>query len=88
MSAVYKLATHYHLDVSLFERMVKNNLQQVTLTTQRRMRPAIASLIRNLYPTLEDHDCVKAYPNINGVCQNVFFVDHKYPEARYFFLFF
>ena len=28
-TAVYQLSTKFHLDVSLFERMVRNNVEQV-----------------------------------------------------------
>ena len=34
---------------------------------QRRMRPAIADLIRNtIYPDLQDAACVQAYPDVAG----------------------
>jgi len=42
---VYALARKYHLDISLFERMVKNDLHCDQLTIQHRMRPEIAKLI-------------------------------------------
>jgi hypothetical protein len=54
-TAVYRLATHYNLDVSLFERLVKNQVEHVTLMRQRRMRPAISKLISPIYPKLCDH---------------------------------
>jgi hypothetical protein len=54
-TAVYRLATHYNLDVSLFERLVKNRVEHVTLQRQRRMRPAISKMISPIYPELCDH---------------------------------
>ncbi|KAH3744627.1 hypothetical protein Pelo_13974 [Pelomyxa schiedti] len=81
-TAVYKLSTQFNLDVSLFERMVRNHMPLVTLTTQRRMRPTIASLLHNIYPSLQNHERVHGYPNIAGVACNVFFLDHKFPESR------
>jgi superfamily I DNA and/or RNA helicase len=48
--AVYELDKKYNLSMSLFERMVKNNFEYVTLSNQRRMRPEISAIIRILYP--------------------------------------
>lgn len=62
----------------MFERLVierekqfgKDTLRNgslATLTTQRRMRPDIADLIRRtIYPTLLDSDVVKRYPDVRG----------------------
>ena len=52
---MYRLATRFKLDVSLFERLVKNSVEHVTLARQRRMRPQIARLIAPIYPHLHDH---------------------------------
>lgn len=77
---MYRLSIQYNLDVSLFERLVRNGLEQVTLLRQRRMRPQISALIAPIYPRLEDHDRVKEYPDVLGVYCNVFFVDHRVEE--------
>lgn len=36
---VYELSKKYNLDISMFERLVKNNFENVMLKNQRRMRP-------------------------------------------------
>ena len=54
-TAVYKLATDYNLDVSLFERLVKNGVQSTMLETQRRMKPNISRFVKEIYPNLRDH---------------------------------
>ena len=46
---VYELAHKYHFDLSLFERMINNGLDCVTLSTQHRMRPEISLLIKPIY---------------------------------------
>ena len=74
------LFQRYDLDLSLFERMVMarerefgregamKNGSLVTLSTQRRMRPEIANLIRiPLYPNLLDAEEVKHYPDVKGI---------------------
>lgn len=44
------LGREYHLDLSLFERMVNNGVHCVTLNTQHRMRPEVRG------PTRRDSD--------------------------------
>ena len=81
---VYDLAKRYKLDVSLFERLIRNGLPCVTLSEQHRMRPEISVLMRHehLYPHLKDHISVKSYENINGVDSSVCFIDHKEIEQQ------
>lgn len=81
----------YNLDVSLFEALAKAPQQphanaaaapRVTLTTQRRMRPAIARLVRaTVYPGLVDAPCAAAHPPVRGVREPLFWLDHAYPEG-------
>ena len=79
--AVYKLARTYHMDISLFERMVKNNLRCDRLAIQHRMRPEIAGLIvPSIYKDLENHESVHSYEHVKGVGGNVFFIKHTYAE--------
>jgi len=81
-TAVYQLSTKFHLDVSLFERMVRNNVEQVTLLRQRRMRPHISKLISPLYPNLENHPHVSTYPDVMGVSANLYLVSHNVLEEQ------
>lgn len=79
---MYELAKMYNMDVSLFERMVNNNVHCVTLNTQYRMRPEIANLIRPIiYKNLVDDDIVKQYPNIIGMSRNLYFINHTELES-------
>lgn len=81
-TSVYKLARDYHMDVSLFERMINNKMHFVTLNTQYRMRPDIANLIRpTIYAELLDSEAVQSYPNVLGMAKNLFFIDHQEPET-------
>ena len=78
---VYELGTKYHLNISLFERMVKNKMHCDTLGTQHRMRPEIAELmVPHIYKKLENHESVALYENIKGVQQNLFFISHTKKE--------
>jgi len=80
-TAVYKLATEYNLDVSLFERLVKNGVRATMLETQRRMRPGISRFVKAIYPNLKDHSSVKERPAIRGLQKDVFFLSHQNAEA-------
>ena len=80
---VYELAKHYNLDVSLFERMVKNGMPFTRLRLQHRMRPEISKMLEHIYvnPKLENHESVMHFDNIKGVACNVFLVDHEQSEV-------
>ncbi|KAF5380591.1 hypothetical protein D9615_004617 [Tricholomella constricta] len=71
----------FKFDMSLMERLSSTGFPMSQIDVQRRMRPAISSLIRNtLYPNLVDHDHVKDYPNVRGFAKNVFFLSHSHRE--------
>ncbi|MCJ1396231.1 hypothetical protein MMC18_009120 [Xylographa bjoerkii] len=76
----------YSLDISLFERLVRpqiGNLQVplCTLKTQRRMHPSISELVRvPLYPDLLDHRSVLEYPEVDGMRDRLYWLDHQEKE--------
>jgi hypothetical protein len=49
----------FHLNVSMFERLVRNEMPYKTLLQQRRMMPEFRRLIDGLYPGLSDHQSVR-----------------------------
>ncbi|KAF2641078.1 P-loop containing nucleoside triphosphate hydrolase protein [Massarina eburnea CBS 473.64] len=79
----------YSLDMSMFERLVnppKNmpgiKLPCSTLEIQRRMRPTISTFVRQtLYPNLQDDPSVHSYPNVAGMKDSVYWLDHPFLEA-------
>ncbi|KAL9574008.1 hypothetical protein ACKAV7_001784 [Fusarium commune] len=77
----------YSLDVSLFERLVQPphdtdlRLPYSMLETQRRMHPSIAELVRSsLYPSLNDAEAVREYPQVVGMKRRLFWFHHDQPE--------
>ncbi|XP_034246908.1 NFX1-type zinc finger-containing protein 1-like [Thrips palmi] len=79
--SVHELGVKYHLNVSMFERLINNGVNYVTLSTQHRMRPEVARLIcPAIYPNLKNHPSVAEFPAVLGVLKNVFFVDHQHHE--------
>lgn len=75
----------WQLDRSQFERRAVgepglNPAPVARLNIQRRMRPEISQLIRRVYPKLQDHESVINLPNVVGMCENVFWLDHQHDE--------
>ncbi|CAB3236602.1 unnamed protein product [Arctia plantaginis] len=76
-AAHYKLAKDYNLEISLFERMIRNGVHARTLTTQRRMRPNFVPLIvPAIYDSLHCHRNVYDYPDVRGMKHNLYFYTH------------
>ncbi|XP_072020381.1 uncharacterized protein [Amphiura filiformis] len=80
---VYRLAKNYHLDVSLFERMINNGLPCHRLGQQHRMRPEISILMKeHFYDGLQDHTSVMSFSSVKGVAKNMFFLEHDQTEIK------
>jgi superfamily I DNA and/or RNA helicase len=81
----------YDLNVSLFERLVKEGIQFQALGRQHRMQPAISRIVRDLtYPHLEDAEHVHDRQPLLGVgseayglkpTDSVFLVSHEWAES-------
>ncbi|EYC20785.1 hypothetical protein Y032_0021g423 [Ancylostoma ceylanicum] len=80
---VYDLAREYHLDVSMFERLVKNGYPFSNLKVQHRMNPDITeNIIRPyFYPELIDDASVLEYPPVPGMDKRCFFWMHEVRES-------
>ncbi|KAL9647259.1 hypothetical protein ABK040_012611 [Willaertia magna] len=78
----YTLEKDHNFAISLFERMVMNNMECQVLTLQQRMRPEVRYLVDGFYDQLIDHDRVKAYGDVEGVGMNVCFITHNEPENQ------
>jgi helicase required for RNAi-mediated heterochromatin assembly 1 len=74
----------YHLNVSLFERLVRNRIPYKNLLQQRRMDPSFRELIQSLYPNLADHNSVQDRPSIDWGMGNInsFFFSHEWHEHK------
>jgi helicase required for RNAi-mediated heterochromatin assembly 1 len=77
----------YYLNLSLFERLVCNDVSYDTLTRQRRMIPEVRRLLHPIYDnTLKDHASVEDSSNRPSVLgmggTDSFFFSHEWPEAQ------
>lgn len=80
-AANYILAKRYNLEVSLFERMIRNGVHARVLTVQRRMRPRVAELlVPTVYTALDSHPDVYNYPDVRGMADNLYFFTHEVLE--------
>ncbi|KAF2768378.1 P-loop containing nucleoside triphosphate hydrolase protein [Teratosphaeria nubilosa] len=77
----------YYLNISLFERMVNNQVEFDSLAKQRRMIPEIRRILQPIYGDLiKDHPSVlnpanrPDVPGMGGV--NSYFFTHQWNEAR------
>ena len=79
----YTLARDYSLDVSLFERLVKNEYPCDTLQVQHRMRPEISALVSStIYQgNLINAPLTEEYPPVAGMKHNMVFIDHTEQET-------
>ncbi|OAL20644.1 hypothetical protein AYO22_08653 [Fonsecaea multimorphosa] len=74
----------FYLNVSLFERLVRNNMPFKMLLQQRRMMPEFRRLISVLYPQLMDHPSVvdRAVKSWGMGKITSFFFNHEWWEAK------
>ena len=78
---IQELETDFHLNVSMFERLVQNGIPFETLTRQRRMDPEIRRVLAPIYSKLDDHPSVIDRPTVPGMGDvRSFFFDHEWSE--------
>ncbi|KAL8683219.1 MAG: hypothetical protein Q9186_000831 [Xanthomendoza sp. 1 TL-2023] len=71
----------WFLDVSMFERLVRNHVGFTQLIRQRRMHPEIRRGLIPIYPNLEDHPSVELRAPVPGMGpMNTYFFSHAWPE--------
>ncbi|KAI5307119.1 Transcription factor spt8 [Ascosphaera pollenicola] len=72
----------YYLNVSMFERLVKNDMPFNTLLRQRRMAPPIRQVIQPIYPKLKDHEAVLKREPVPGMGDlRTYFFNHFWYES-------
>eukprot|EP00834_Sanchytrium_tribonematis_P005090 NODE_287_length_10726_cov_0.240614.p1 type:complete len:1727 gc:universal NODE_287_length_10726_cov_0.240614:1929-7109(+) len=71
----------HNLNVSLFERLIKNGFRSTTLNLQHRMRPEVSEFAKITYPDLKDAPKTKNRANLMGCLSNIIFVHHENLET-------
>ena len=79
----YTIGHKYKLEISMFERLVRNGLPHAMLVVQHRMRPEISQIVSDhIYQKkLQDHKSTMKYKNVRGIKKNLFFINHNKEEA-------
>ncbi|KAL8901018.1 MAG: hypothetical protein Q9207_005411 [Kuettlingeria erythrocarpa] len=73
----------FFLDVSMFERLVRNQVGFTQLTRQRRMHPEIRRALMPIYPKLEDHTDVLSREPVPGMGDvRTYLYSHEWHEAH------
>lgn len=74
----------YFLNISMFERLVRNKLPHKTLLRQRRMEPEFRELIQPFYPKLRDHESVATRDRTTWGLGRIksWFFNHDYQELQ------
>ncbi|KAL6872062.1 P-loop containing nucleoside triphosphate hydrolase protein [Trichoderma novae-zelandiae] len=73
----------FDLNVSLFERLIRQGHEFAALQEQHRSHPDISQFARLLaYPELKDVPKTREYPSIRGLQKRVVFVHHEHPEEQ------
>ncbi|KAH9515707.1 NFX1-type zinc finger-containing protein 1, partial [Bulinus truncatus] len=78
---VYELAKNFGMEISLFERLMKNNINCIQLTEQHRMRPEISKYMKHIYPHLKDSQSVFNRERVMGMDKDIFFITHDRSEG-------
>ena len=82
LTSSYDLAKNFHFNISLFERLIRNDFNFITLDVQMRMKSDICDLVRGtIYTTLKDGANVASYPTVKGMSVSFFCVNHSHPES-------
>ena len=80
----YELETKYNFNVSMFERLINNNIPYATLKYQRRMKPKFADFVRIIYgnDTYIDHEDIKNKENVKGMEKDMYIITHNNFESE------
>ena len=75
----YEIETKYNFNVSMFERLINNNIPYSVLKYQRRMKPKFADFVRIIYgeETYIDHEDVKNKEDVKGMEKDMYIITHN-----------
>ena len=75
----FEIETKYKFNVSMFERLVNNNIPYYSLKYQRRMKPIFADFVRIIYGDNEylDYKDVLNKEKVKGIEKDMFIITHN-----------
>ena len=80
----YELETKYNFNVSMFERLINNNIPYAALKYQRRMKPKFADFVRIIYgdTVYIDHEDVLHKESVKGIENDMYIITHDKLEGE------
>ena len=80
----YELEIKYNFNVSMFERLINNEIPYASLKYQRRMKPIFADFVRIIYGEegYQDHPDVKNKEKVKGIENDMFIITHNQLESE------
>ena len=79
----YEIGKKYNFDISMFERLINNNIKYVSLKYQRRMKPLFANFVKLIYGKENYIDKVEQRENVKGFDSDFYIITHnKYEEEK------
>ena len=78
----YELETKYNFNISMFERLINNNIEYSPLIYQRRMKSVFADFVRIIYGDnlYKDHPTVNNKEKVKGMKDDMFIITHNRAE--------
>ena len=78
----YELETKYNFNISMFERLINNNIQYAPLIYQRRMKSKFADFVRIIYGDnlYKDHPDINNKEKVKGMKDDMFIITHSISE--------
>ena len=75
----YEMTVKYNFDISLFERLINNNIPYARLKYQRRMKSIFADFVRLIYGSEDyvDYVNVNSKEKIKGIDNDMFIITHN-----------
>ena len=78
----YEIGKRYNFEISMFERLINNNINFVCLKYQRRMKPLFSNFVRLIYGEQNYIDKVEQRENMKGFASDFYIITHNKLEEE------
>ena len=78
----YEIAKKYNFEISMFERLINNNIKYVSLKYQRRMKPLFSNFVKLIYGKENYIDKVEERENMKGFTSDFYIITHNQLEEE------
>ena len=78
----YEIGKRYNFEISMFERLINNDINFVCLKYQRRMKPLFSNFVRLIYGEKNYIDKVEQRENMKGFLSDFYIITHNKLEEE------